>query len=413
MDIREKLNFLDSNTGIKKPAGTKPAYCNRDLSIPGNISENEFGAFFKSVSEVPINSDYGIVKLDLFRNLSIGILNQIVTGTDIFHDFNVEKFIFLDTETTGLAGGAGTVPFLTGMGYYDDDSFKVEQFLMRDFSEEKAVLHALKEAIGDRSALITYNGKCYDMNILASRFTISGMDNPFTSLNHLDLLFPVRRVWRKRIGSCSLANVEEKILYFSRGEDIHGSLIPGVYFDFIRTGNDKELSKVLRHNVLDIISLAAAVSLLGKIYAGSAAELEHWQDLISIGKIYYNTGNYKKAVECFKQSARRADKTEDIVESLIPLGALYKRTGRWEEAENIWLYIIKKLPKNIEIYEELAKYYEHRKREISKAIDIVLKALEILNLQAELNPQPLYNLKQKDFIYRLSRLRRKEKFSKK
>jgi len=160
--------------------------------------------------------------------------------------------------------------------------------------------------------------------------------------------------------------------------------------------------------VLDIISLAAAVSLLGQIYAGSAAELEHWQDLISIGKIYYNIGNYKKAVECFKQSARRADKTEDIVESLIPLGALYKRTGRWEEAENIWLYIIKKLPKNIGIYEELAKYYEHRKREISKAIDAVLKALEILNLQMEFNPQTVHDLQKQKLVYRLSRLRRKE-----
>jgi len=411
MDIREKLNLLSNTAGINEHSRIQSTPFKVSNFLPGEVCENSFGTFHKSVSEIPLDLSHGNVRLDSFKTLSNRILNLMGGGISIISDFNIKDVIFLDTETTGLAGGAGTVPFLTGLGYFSDSSFKVVQLLMRDFSEEQAVLYEIGEVIGDRSAIITYNGKCYDLNVLASRFTISKMENPLKSMNHLDLLFTVRRVWRKRIGSCSLANVEEKILNFNRGEDIPGFLIPGVYFDFIRTGNHKELLKVLKHNVLDILSLTAATSLLGQIYSDPVSGLVYWQDILSMGRIYNNVGDHEKAAECFKRSAKSADRIEDVIEALIHLGMVYKRTGRWKEAEKIWLYIIEKSPKYIEIYEELAKYYEHHKKDIPKATDIVLRALENTDLQRELYPHISHDSQRQRLIYRLSRLRRKEKFS--
>jgi len=102
----------------------------------------------------------------------------------------------MDPFLTGLAGGAGTVPFLVGLGYFSDDGFRIDQLFMRDLDEEHAVLHAVRERLKNCEALVSYNGKAYDLNILASRFTLSRMENPVQDLPHLDLLFTVRRLWR-------------------------------------------------------------------------------------------------------------------------------------------------------------------------------------------------------------------------
>jgi uncharacterized protein YprB with RNaseH-like and TPR domain len=159
--------------------------------------------------------------------------------------------------------------------------------------------------------IVSYNGKCYDMNLLASRFTLSRMKNPAVDTPHLDLLFPVRRLWRRRIGDCSLSNVEKTILGFERENDIPGFLIPSIYFEYLRTKNGRSLASVFQHNRWDIIALAALAGLTGQIHEAPLEKLSHPVDLYSLGRTFESMSQSESAIVCLKEAIRRSNDPED------------------------------------------------------------------------------------------------------
>ncbi|MGC1491540.1 MAG: ribonuclease H-like domain-containing protein, partial [Candidatus Acidiferrum sp.] len=177
------------------------------------------------------------------------------------------RWLFLDTETTGLAGGTGTYPFLVGIAWWDAGGLQVEQFFMRDFSEEHSLLHELAARLAQRPVLVTFNGKSFDWPLLENRYTMTrSIPTPHLSA-HLDLLHPARALWKLRLGSVRLTDLERGVLDaprlgWHREDDIASVLIPQYYFDYLRGGSSEPLVGVVHHNQMDLRGLAA---LFGKI----------------------------------------------------------------------------------------------------------------------------------------------------
>src|SRR5262245_34271108 len=164
---------------------------------------------------------------------------------------NPEKWLFLDTETTGLAGGTGTYAFLVGLAWWDAGGLAVEQMLLRDFSDEHSLLAELAGRIADRPVLVSFNGKCFDWPLLESRFTMTRAIRVPSLAAHLDLLHPARALWRLRLGSVRLVELERYVLDaprlgWHRDDDLSSALIPQFYFDYLRGGAAQPLAGVVK-----------------------------------------------------------------------------------------------------------------------------------------------------------------------
>src|SRR5208337_3363855 len=180
---------------------------------------------------------------------------------------NTEKWLFLDTETTGLAGGTGTYAFLVGLAWWDAGGLQVEQLFLRDFSEEHSLLQELAVRLAERPVLVTFNGKSFDWPLLENRFTMTRAIRVPSLAAHLDLLHPARALWKLRLGSVRLVELERHVLDaaslgWHREDDVSSALIPQYYFDYLRGGSTKPLAGVVKHNQMDLRGLAA---LFGKI----------------------------------------------------------------------------------------------------------------------------------------------------
>src|SRR5205807_6902953 len=208
-----------------------------------------------------------------------------------------EKWLFLDTETTGLAGGTGTYAFLIGLAWWDAGGLQVEQFFMRDFAEEHSLLQELSRRIKERPVLVTFNGKSFDWPLLENRFTMTRSIAVPKLAAHLDLLHPARALWKRRLGSVRLVELERHVLDaprlgWQRENDVSSALIPQFYFDYLRGGPAEPLAAVVRHNQMDLRGLAA---LFGKINAlisqqtGGATEIESL-DLFGLSRFLQRRG---------------------------------------------------------------------------------------------------------------------------
>src|SRR5215468_8799199 len=214
---------------------------------------------------------------------------------------NPEKWLFLDTETTGLAGGTGTYAFLVGLAWWDAGGLQVEQFFLRDFSEEHSLLHELAARLAERPVLVTFNGKTFDWPLLESRFTMTRAIKVPQLAAHLDLLHPARALWKLRLGSVRLVELErhvldEQRLGWHRGGDVASALIPQYYFDYLRGGCADPLAGVVQHNQMDLRGLAA---LFGKINSllDERGELEEEDslDLFGLSRFLERRGERKRA----------------------------------------------------------------------------------------------------------------------
>lgn len=290
-----------------------------------------------------------------------------------------ESFVFLDTETSGLAGGTGTYAFLIGIGKFTGDGFHLTQFFMRDPYEEPAQLAALQQALDGCEVLVTYNGKSFDVPLLNSRFVVNGEPPPLNSYTHIDLLHIARKIWRDRLESRSLGSIETNILDLPRtGEDIPGWMVPTIYFDYIKSGDARPIKNVLYHNAMDIISLASLLNhvstMLDDPHGGM---VEHGIDFIAMAKIYEDMGEYHAAAECFERGLN-FDLPENIRnQAFYRWSIMEKRRDNIEQSISLW----RTAAGFNEIYahEELAKVFEHRTKEYSQAIHWTELALEVIS----------------------------------
>ena len=327
-------------------------------------------------------------------------------------DFNIQKAVFLDTETTGLAGGTGTYAFLVGLGFFEGDIFKVKQYFMRDFHEEKALLFSLQRDLKKFDYMVSYNGKRFDIPLLNTRFIVNQTKFEFENHLQLDLLYPTRRVWKRRLGSCTLSNIESSILNLYRKSDVPGEMVPQIYFDFIRLGQTQLLKKVFDHNVYDIVSMVSLLKALCICFENPEIEkILDPVDLYSLGRFHFTTGETKKSIRFFKLASKGKLDNELKLEMGRYYSLAHKRLGNWNDASKIWENLINSHPENLFSYEELAKFHEHRTKDYSKALNIVDRAIQQMDVSSFLDSD-LNNKTIKDsFCYRKRRIERKLKAS--
>ena len=316
-----------------------------------------------------------------------------------------ESLLFLDTETSGLAGGTGTFAFLVGVARYTREGLQLAQFFMRDPLEEGALLLALEDFIAPCQTVVSFNGKAFDVPLLNTRYILQGWKSPFKTLAHIDLLHLSRRLWRDRLPSRTLSNLEVQILGANRtDEEIPGWMIPQLYFDYLRDGDARPLKQVFYHNAMDVVSLAALLnhtaSLLEAPFAQPTIE---YIDLTAIARLFDDLGHIRRAAELY-EACIKAPLPEDIYhDTLLRLSFLHKRNDNYAAAVPLWEQAASQ--RRIYAYEELAKYYEHHAQDLPAALHWTLDALEYLG-EAEL-PSSEIAMWQSEFQHRLERLQRK------
>lgn len=294
---------------------------------------------------------------------------HILAKEAFFKQYNLHGNVFLDLETSGLSGGVGTFAFLVGIGYFENTDFKIEQFFLPDLDNEKALLLAVSSRLKHFKSITTFNGKAFDLPLLTSRYRLNMLSEPSFEL-HLDLLHIARRVYKRSFEDRSLASLEEKLLGTPRVGDIAGHLIPEVYFNFLRTREVTFLRKVIEHNVIDVFSmlklLVHFVALLRDIDNVKDAEV-----LYSISRLFAEFSEHETTISLMKRALRYTNNIPLIFEIKRDLSMLYKRMSLWNKAEMLWNELLSETPLEPFPYIELAKFYEHVEKKISKAQEVI------------------------------------------
>jgi hypothetical protein len=314
-------------------------------------------------------------------------------------------FVFLDAETTGLAGGTGTYPFLVGVGRYVDRGFRVAQFFMREPIEEAALLDALTESLSPHTALVTFNGKAFDAPLLNTRYVCGGMASPLINLAHVDLLPLARRLWRSRLPSRALGALETHILGAARTQhDVPGWLIPGLYFDYLRTGDARPLHGVFYHNAMDILALAALLNHAANLLADPLnAGIEHGLDLIDLGSLFEDLGEPHTAAQLYRSGLEHDLPAETREQTMRRLALLQRRRGCVDEAVAVWQLAAD--AQHVYAHVELAKHCEHKLRDYDQAAHWTQTAIELVTASGLSRHERARWLA--ELTHRLSRLQRK------
>ncbi|HOK06959.1 MAG TPA: ribonuclease H-like domain-containing protein [Syntrophales bacterium] len=345
-------------------------------AVPGEEEENEGGTCYAVRRLIPGKWRHGGRLVRDLARLDMG-LASVLAGDAVLNEMRVHDALFLDTETTGLAGGTGTVAFLVGLAWFEGEDLVVRQLFARDFDEEGAVLSSLGAVLRERGFIVTFNGRAFDCNLLQTRFIMNRLPNPLEGVPHLDLLHPARRLFSHRLASCSLGALEEAVLGVRRSGDVPGWEIPSLYFRWLRHGDASALSAIFDHNRLDLLSMAALARVLGEVLdpegegenTPPGVMVRAGRLLLSRRRIDEGRRHLERAAACRDDEAAREARRE--------LSLLYKRAGRWDEALRVWAEMVGEDPGDLFALVELAKWWEHRGGEPARALELTLEALKV------------------------------------
>jgi hypothetical protein len=363
LTVKEKLERLISLTGGGKyPAKQAAPPALRPLSRdPFRFIENPYA----------LETRYGDVSIALGLEIP-GKALAFLSHDEEFELLTLESALFLDLETTGLAGGTGTLPFLVGMGYYRDGKFKVAQYFLGEMADEDAMIRDLSGFIRemDFKSVVTYNGKAFDLPLLETRFAMHRERFPLAGLPHLDFLFAARQLWKHKYESCRLFHLAKEIVRAERDEDIPGAEIPMRYFQYIRTGDESLIEPILYHNQEDILSLLGVVIagalLLRRGQRPEAGEEMDPLDLVGVGRLYESAGDTERSAELFERALKRNLSGELSVRVHKKLSAHFKKNRNWEKAVVLWKDLSRQ--DQLDAFRELAMYYEHREKKYEEAL---------------------------------------------
>jgi uncharacterized protein YprB with RNaseH-like and TPR domain len=342
----------------------------------------------------------GSVDVEALRLLAPGACAEVA---------DPRQWLFLDTETTGLMGGTGTYPFMVGVAWWDAGGLEVEQFFMRELSEEHALLLTLTERMAERSVLVTFNGKSFDWPLLETRYRMTRKIRAVEPRAHLDFLHPARNLWRVRLGSVRLAELEKHVLGWHRGADLISEMIPQFYFDYLRGGPPEPLAQIFLHNQMDLRGLAGLASRIVQVLADPQEDGKDGLELFGVSRICERRGDMVRARKHYAQSLDATLPAETDRAARRALARLAKREGDLPLALKLWESILGSSREGLEAYKQLAIHYEHQAREPHRAALLVRKALGELrpsNRHAGLSAALLRRYRS-DFERRLQRLDRR------
>ncbi len=347
----------------------------------GGVIANEFGEHFQSERLFSNLKRHGSADIGALSELPPSLLDAL--SENGIADVAPQRWAFLDTETTGLAGGSGTYAFLVGVGRITADGFRVKQFFMRDYVEEKSMLAALESHLGDFDVMITYNGKAFDQPLLETRYRMCRHKPPFSRLEHLDLLFGARRLWKLRLESCRLVQLEQQILGVIREGDLPGELIPYVYFEYVRSREAQRLVPIFHHNAMDILTLACLTAVVPAAFRTTDLDalrgmgVRRGEDLVGIARWLLNAGETEKSLELLKRAIDLGLPDKLLFRSLWDVATLEKKLARADAALKIYTELAGcRNDHRVGALEELSKYYEHEEKSYSIAFEFARQALE-------------------------------------
>jgi uncharacterized protein YprB with RNaseH-like and TPR domain len=284
---------------------------------------------------------------------------------------DAENLRFYDTETTGLGTGAGTIPFLHAVGQFEGDEFAVYQYFLSDYGEEAAMLVQMVAAhFADGGAVVTFNGKSFDWPLLKNRLRL--YRQPVPEISHLDLVYPSRRLWKRNLERVSLGAVEQHILGLERVDDLPGREAPNRYFAYVESRDADLIAPVLDHNATDVCSLVVLAHVLAETLNGRRSR-EWAGERLAVGRYYDEWQEFDLAEQCYVTALECPDAhwREHWLYSLY-----LKRRERWEQAVQVWEDMDGRFAWSVQPAVELAKYYEHRVRDLAAARRWTEHALE-------------------------------------
>ncbi len=389
MEARDRLRRALQDAGVTKPprvaapaafqpalSPSGPAEPGIEAFLPGFWQDTPAGRIFVVERRFDLDYLHGAYPLGCVLGVPGALLARI-GRSEALAGVPHERVLYLDTETTGLAGGTGTLAFLVGIGHFQDGAFRLRQYFLDSLEREEALLRALADYLDAFDAIVTYNGKVFDVPLLETRLILSRLNSGVSGLPHLDLLFATRRIYRDRFGSCRLAEIERQVLGLTRVEDVPGFEVPALYFRFVRHRRFRALVPVFRHNALDVLSLVTLTAHLAGLYAPDGAVSA--QDALALARASEQDGHSDEAIERYRAALAAGLPPVVRDEAERRLSLIFKRCGRWDEAAAVW-YQMARRPGSRSTFPliELSRFCERQKRDIEAALIHAENALAIL-----------------------------------
>jgi uncharacterized protein YprB with RNaseH-like and TPR domain len=313
-------------------------------------------------------SDGEPVLTDRIEDLGVSAVTGVRLGElpeMVHHD--VDDWVYLDTETTGLSSGTGNLAFMVGVARYSrGGGLRVRQYTLATFGDERAMLDSLTDWIGDAAALVSYNGRGFDLPLLLGRLRLHSVTHSLDKLVHLDLMYTVRRAYRSLWPDCRLQTAERERLGLKRVDDLPGAHAPDAWRAWLQTGSTDRLAGVLRHNYQDVVSLARLHAALVEDYSGRSRQSF---DRLRVGRAWESMGCVEQAVELWSSPVARLDESTQLA-----LANLYRRQGNWAQAEAVWMRLHYRGNRDAAL--ALSKFHEHRRRDFGRAMSFAAAAGE-------------------------------------
>ena len=379
-------------------------------ALPGGEIVTPLGAYQLIENRYPLDFVHGPLPLAALLARDPATAARLARD-DALAGTGLRSLAFLDTETTGLVGGAGTLVFLVGVGAIEEDEFILRQYFLRDPGEEEAMLTALVQDLAPRTGWVTFNGRAFDLPLLETRLTLNRLRGALGALRarpHLDLLFPARKLYQGRLESCSLGHIEQHVLNILRDqEDVPGALIPQMYQDYLRTRDASEMHRVIYHNAIDILSMVTLAAHLLEVFA-TPLDPEGWKsevrsqkserkplasdrrpaerapslppaDLLRLARWHDQEGRLAEAESAYRLALKGKLDLDARREGLTRFAGLLKRQERRAEAVPLWQQWASFSLDDPQPCIELAKYYEWHAVDLPKASEWTERALKLVS----------------------------------
>lgn len=355
-------NMTKGAKRVKRSDAEVARHLRGELIAPGLIQIDQ---------TIPLASRHGKVAFSALADIPLAALG-------LPHDAPLDGLLFLDTETTGLAGGTGTLPFMVCLARIQGDCLQLGQWVLTGFAGEAALLETLFGWIEPATHLVSYNGKSFDVPLLTARYRLARQADPFagnaadksagTGKGHIDLLHLTRRAYGHGWDDCRLQTAEQRLLGFVRENDFPSHLIPQAWTDFVRGGGVEPLRAIAEHNQHDVLSLAALLAMLARTYTEPGHEAVN---ALKVAQVHAGRGDVQNAIDHLTGAWSALDET-----AFLFLAKLHRHQRQDEQAIAIWM----RLGENncVRGIEALAKYHEHVTHELEAALEF---AEELLRLE--------------------------------
>ena len=371
-EVREALDRLIAGHQAElrhKPLHPVANPADRESELPGKAVETRHGWVRMVDAYVEPDHCHGHHSVAAALDVSPGTVAALALDRGL-SECAPEGMLYLDTETTGLSGGTGTLPFVIGLGWFEDRAMRVQQLVLQRPGEEGPMLRLVAERVARASCLVTYNGKTFDWPLLATRFVMNRIPEPKVPV-HLDLLHCVRRVFKPRLQTARLVDIEAHVLGMHREGDIPGCEIPELYWAFLRGAPGYTLRPVIEHNGNDVIAMAAILGTLAARDDGEDGDDEPI-DLLALARVAVRAGDLDRA-ERFARAAADLEDDRTAIEALL-LAARIARSRRAFDRSTLDLQIVLRRSSHLPRLEAeanlaLAKLYEHRHHDLDRALD--------------------------------------------